>query len=145
MKNKGWSQKRRGAVSAFSIKAQFWNKLFNFAVKRIFFVCLWTSCLSWKTSVTGWTFEGPLFGVGSIMNFKSRLASKNLEANLTGCVAPGWKKPEKAFLVAWFCGKKTKKNNLWKIHTTRPVLNRLHDWSKQLFFSTQDSTDFKID
>ena len=135
------SKKKRCCVSFFN-QSLILKKVFNFAVKRIFFVCLWTTCLSWKTSVTGWTFEGPLFGVGSIMNFKSRLASKNLEANLTGCVAPGWKKPEKAFLVAWFCGKK----NLWNItHPTRPVLNRFHDWVKQQFFRHKIQQIFLID
>ena len=84
------------------------KKSLNFAVKRIFFVCLWTTCLSWKTSVTDWTFEGPLFGVGSVMNFKRRLASKNLEANLAGCVATGCKKPKKSGIVSRFCGSKKK-------------------------------------
>jgi len=42
------------------------------------------------------------------MNFKRRLASKNLEANLTSGVATGWKKAKKPFLVSWFCGSKQK-------------------------------------
>ena len=67
-----------------------------------------TTCLSRKTSVTDWTFEGPLFGVGSVMNFKRRLASKNLEANLACCVATGCKKPKKSGIVSRFCGSKKK-------------------------------------
>jgi hypothetical protein len=42
------------------------------------------------------------------MNFKRRLASKNLEANLTSGVATGWKKAKKPFLVSRFCGSKQK-------------------------------------
>ena len=63
-----------------------------------------TTCLSRKTSVTDWTFEGPLFGVGSVMNFKRRLASKNLEANLAGRVAARCKKAKNSGFVTWVCG-----------------------------------------
>lgn len=90
------------------------KKLLFFEEKNLF-VCLQmrrTTCLSWKTSVTDWTFEGPLFGVGSVMNFKRRLASKNLEANLTSGVATGWKKAKKPFLVSWFCGSKQKNGKI---------------------------------
>jgi hypothetical protein len=45
------------------------------------------------------------------MNFKGRLASKNLEANLASRVAARCKKAKKAPIVSRFCGSK-KRNEL---------------------------------